>query len=303
MLIVGIDENGLGPRLGPLIATSVMLDVADYARERLRRIGARVGIADSKATSGFGQMAQAEGLALALIEQLHGCVPSSVDQLLSLVSLEGLPALRAPCPRASYAQCWSHDVALPAFGGDIAHGHKQLARLAKHGVRAIAARSIVACARVVNSERQRLGSRTSIDLSLFERLVLAARALAEQDLSIVLGMVGGIRDYERYFEHFSGRDVSLVGRARGSATYTICGIGRLSFEVDADDRHLPVALASMLGKYVRELSMERQNRFYAQHQRELPRASGYYDAVTTRFIHESRPLRKRLEIAAECFER
>ena len=303
MLLLGVDENGLGPRLGPLIATAVTLELPEYARARLRRIGARVGIGDSKTTSGFGNMAQAEGLALALIERLHGHVPADVDELLACVSLDGVPQLQAGCPSGSFPQCWSRGVRLPAFGGELAAGRKALARLDKHAVHCVAARSVVACARVVNAERKRLGSRTTIDLSLFERLVLSARAPVPGDLEVVLGMVGGIRDYERYFERLAGRQVRLLARSRGIATYAVEGVGRLSFEVDADDRHLPVAMASMLGKYLRELCMERQNRFYAEHLRELPRASGYYDQVTARFIRESRALRKRLVIASECFER
>ena len=67
MLIVGVDENGLGPRLGPLVATAVALDASarGYDAARLRRIALRAGIGDSKATSGFGAMANAEGIALA----------------------------------------------------------------------------------------------------------------------------------------------------------------------------------------------------------------------------------------------
>jgi ribonuclease HII len=303
VLAVGVDENGLGPRLGPLIATSITLEVANYERAPLRRLGARIGIADSKQTSGFGQMADAEGLALALVEALHARAPADMDELLAAVSIDGLDVLRAPCPSAAFAQCWSHDVRLPTFGGDIARGRKQLARLAKHGVRCVAARTTVACAGVVNAELSRLGSRTSVDLSLFERLVLEARALAPHDLTIVLGMVGGIRDYERYFDRLKPYAVNALGRTRLATAYQVEGIGTLSFEIDADARHLHVGLASMLGKYVRELCMERQNRFYTQHQADLPRASGYYDPVTRRFIAESRALRRRLAIADECFER
>jgi ribonuclease HII len=303
VLVVGVDENGLGPRLGPLIATAISLDVSVYERARLRRLGARVGIGDSKLTSGFGQMAEAEGLALALVEALHVRVPNDVDELLALISLDDLPALRSPCPTAAFAQCWSSDVRLPAFGGDVARGRKQLARLAKHGVQCVAARTTVACAGVVNAELRRLGSRTSIDLSLFERLLLDASAHTSHDLEIVLGMVGGIRDYARYFDHLSTHEVRLLGRNRGAATYHVTGIGRLSFEIDADDRHLPVAMASMLGKYVRELCMERQNRFYAKQQADLPWPSGYHDPVTKRFIEATRGLRKRLGISNACFER
>jgi ribonuclease HII len=303
VLVVGVDENGLGPRLGPLIATAVTLDVREYERARLCRIATRVGIGDSKQTSAFGQMSEAEGLALAIVEQLHGRVPSDADELVSLIGLDGAEALRAPCPPASAAQCWSIGVRLPAFGGEPQRGHKQLARLAKHGVRCVSARTTVTCAGVLNLQLRALGSRTSVDLALFERLVLDARASVDSDLEIVLGMVGGIRDYPRYFTRLCAHEVSLLERNRQGFSYQVAGVGRLTFEIDADARHVPVGLASMIGKYVRELCMERQNRFYAQHQADLPRFSGYHDPVTRRFVQQSRALRARLAISEDCFER
>ena len=116
-------------------------------------------------------------------------------------------------------------------------------------------------------------------------------------------MVGGIRDYPSYFEHLRGRELFVLEQTAKASRYRSPGLGTFSFEVDADARHLPVALASMVGKYVRELAMERQNRFYASHDAELPRASGYHDPVTRRFVDGSRPLRKRLGIVDSCFER
>jgi ribonuclease HII len=35
---------------------------------------------------------------------------------------------------------------------------------------------------------------------------------------------------------------------------------RLTFEIKADDRYLPVSLASMVSKYIRELLMDRDER-------------------------------------------
>jgi ribonuclease HII len=304
VLLVGVDENGLGPRLGPLIATSIGLSLAHYERERLLRIGLRVGIGDSKQTSAFGQMRAAEGLALAMVEAIHGRVPADMDELLQLIELDGPAQLRAPCPSASAAQCWSEAVLLPAFDGSVEDGRAQLARLRKHGVELSWARSAVTCAGRMNQELARLGSRTSVDLAMFERLVLAAKAAHEpEELTCVLGMVGGIRDYERYFSLIPSDALSASERTKRFVRYQVSGLGSLSFEIDADARHLPVALASMLGKYVRELCMERQNRFYAQHQSDLPRPSGYYDPVTRRFITLSEPLRRRLGIADACFER
>jgi ribonuclease HII len=310
VLLVGVDENGLGPRLGPLIATSVSMEVATYERSRLQRVAARVGIGDSKQTSAFGHMQVAEGLSLAIMETLHGKTPRNVDELLGLLELDGPELLRAACPDGSRAQCWSFDVTLPAFEGDVAEGRTQLARLRKHGVRLHSARSVVTCAGRMNDQLRRLGSRTSVDLAMFERLVLASaradttgRGRPPGELNIVLGMVGGIRDYERYFSLLAPESVSDAQRTKQAVSYRVAGVGSLSFEIDADARHLPVAMASMLGKYVRELSMERQNRFYAHHQPDLPRPSGYYDPVTRRFIEQSRRLRTRLGIVDDCFER
>jgi hypothetical protein len=248
-------------------------------------------------------MAWGESLALAIVEASSGQVPSDVDALWQLVSLHDLVDMRAPCPAGTAAQCWSSALALPAFGGDVARGRAALARLARHGVRITRARSRIACANVLNSERARLGSRVGVDLSLFEQLTLDAREPLTEDLEVVLGMVGGIRDYPSYFDRLKAHVITEVLRDRNASAYRIGGIGTLSFEIDADARHLPVALASMLGKYVRELWMERQNRFYASHDERLPRFSGYHDPVTKRFVTDSAPLRKRLGIVDLCFER
>lgn len=303
MFVCGIDENGLGPRLGPLVATAVVLELPSYDRARLRGIARRAGIDDSKETAGFGQMAAAEGLALAVLERLHGCAPRDADELLAVLALDGLLPLRARCPQASAHQCWSSPVALPAFGGDVEQGRRALARLARHGVSVVRARSAVACVSALREAIAELGSRTTVDLALFERLLLDARAFADAELDAVLGMVGGIRDYPQYFVHLRDRTFEVMRKDERVVRYRGLGLGTLSFEVDADARHLPVALASMLGKYVRELAMERQNRFYAAHDGDLPRPSGYHDPVTRRFVEQSAPLRRRLGIAPSCFER
>jgi hypothetical protein len=49
----------------------------------------------------------------------------------------------------------------------------------------------------------------------------------------------------------------------------------ISFVTEAERRHLPVALASMTAKYLRELLMARMNRFFQQHMPELKPTAGY----------------------------
>jgi len=303
VFVVGLDENGLGPRLGPLVATAVTLESPSYDRAGLRRAGLRVGIGDSKAVSGFGRMARAESIVLALLERLHGACPTEADELLRLVALDGLLPLRAPCPSRAAPQCWSVGISLPVFGGDPEAGHRALDRLERRRVRVRRACSAIACAGVLNGELRDDVSKLVIDLGLFERLILDARRAAGAEVTAYCGMVGGIRRYDGYFRHFDGTSVRVVGTDRARCAYHVDGLGDVVFEVHADDAHLPVALASMLGKYVRELAMERQNRFYRERDPVLPAPSGYHDPVTARFVERSAPLRRRLGIVSDCFER
>jgi ribonuclease HII len=303
MIVVGVDENGLGPRLGPMVVTAVTLRCRSYNAEKVRTKSKRAGIDDSKQSGGFGRMATCESLALALVERVSNVRARNADEFFSAVSLGGMMDLRAPCPRESAPQCWGENLPLPAFGGDLAEGNRMLDELAEIGLRAERVRSEILCARVLNAEFDKDISKLAIDLGAFERLLIDARRAVPGTIDALCGMVGGMRKYTEHFRHFAAGDVTVLAEERGFAAYSVKGIGRVRFEVDADGLHTPVAVASMVGKYVRELAMERQNRFYAKHDAALPSPSGYHDPVTARFVAESEPLRRRLRIDDACFER
>ena len=303
MIVVGVDENGLGPILGPLVTTAVSLGLARYSPERQASIGRALGIDDSKATAGFGQMAVAEGLVLALVERLFRARVSDIDALFECLLLEPPATLQRPCPGGAAAQCWSAPLQLPCFGGDIEQGHRALEGLTRRGILLLHARSAVACTGALNKRLRAGQSRVEVDLELMERLVLDARGVAGDEVRAICGMVGGIRNYTAKLRHFPLPDVTPL-RARGGAlAYQVAGVGHVRFEIDADTRHLPVALASMLGKYVRELWMARQNRFYRTHDDTLDEVSGYHDPVTRRFVEATALLRQRLRVDDACFLR
>ena len=304
MIVVGVDENGLGPVLGPLVTTAVTVEVSRYHPERHGALGRELGIDDSKATSGFGQMALAEGIALAVMERLSGREHRDIDGLLESLLLDGPRELQKPCPAGSLAQCWSAPVALPCFGGDVAAGRAVLRKLERRGVRLVHARSAVACAGTLNTRLRKGQSRVELDLELMELLVIDAHARSlASELRAICGMVGGIRNYPEKMRHFPRRGLTALRAVGGTLAYQVTGIGHVRFEIDADARHLPVALASMVGKYVRELFMERQNRFYRGHDSTLPEVSGYHDPITQAFIAQSAPLRTALGIDDSCFAR
>jgi len=302
---MGVDENGLGPRLGPLVATSVALQMPRYARSALRDRGVALGLTDSKETGGFGRMGFTESVALALVKRGGGELPGSADGFLDSVSPDSRRRLRACCPDAPTAgQCWAVDLPLPAFGGDVSYGEGLLDRLVgRSSLRIVDVQSRIACAGVLNAKLAAGTNKLAVDLELFEDLICAVRARHGTPLLAVCGMVGGIRDYASRLSRFEPSRVRLLAGRRGQRRYTVDGVGEVRFEVDADARHLPVALASIVGKYVREICMRRIGEFYQKGEPALKLASGYHDPVTTRFIDATESLRRRLGIAPDCFRR
>jgi ribonuclease HII len=303
VIIVGVDENGLGPLLGPLVTTAVSLELARYRPEHHANVGRALGIDDSKATAGFGQMALAEGLALALVEALTGVLPTDIDALFDALLLDAPDALRTPCPSGSRPQCWSVSIALPCFGGDLEAGREALRKLHKAGLKPLHLRSAIACTGSLNTRLRKGQSRVEVDLELMERLVIDARAHVAGELRAICGMVGGIRNYIAKMRHLPRLGVRAARAHAPTLAYEVQGVGHVRFEIDADANHLPVALASMVGKYVRELAMERQNRFYRKHDASLDEVSGYHDPVTQRFVVASTALRSSLGIDDACFRR
>jgi ribonuclease HII len=301
MFVVGVDENGLGPLLGALISTAVTVEVPAYDAASLRALGLASGLTDSKKSGGFGRMARCESVALALAESLAGRRIADVDVFLGAISEVGVVSLRAPCPERAGPQCWSEPLALPAYGGSAVEGHALLAGLVEAGVAVRRVRSAIACAGVLNAQLDRGVNKLAVNLAAFERLILDGRARAGEDLLAVCGMIGGIRKYDAHFRHF------VLARAEeqggGVSAWRVPGVGAVRFVVDADDGHLPVALASMVGKYVREVTMERVVRFYRARVPGLPAASGYHDPVTRRFVAGTAGERVALGIVDDCFAR
>ncbi|HEY3237700.1 MAG TPA: hypothetical protein VGJ84_23470, partial [Polyangiaceae bacterium] len=95
----------------------------------------------------------------------------------------------------------------------------------------------------------------------------------------------------------------VVQQSARVSAYRFPGLGDIEFVRDADGRDPLVMLASLAGKYLRELLMARVARYYLGADSDQPRPSGYHDPVTARFVRASAVLRKRRRVPGECFER
>ena len=305
--VLGVDENGLGPRLGPLLVTAVALEAASGAERAATRkpsaaLAARLG--DSKALVKYGGSSLGEAWARAIAARLGRPVPTDPDALLRGFLLDGDAVLRARCPADHERQCWGvEDERFTSDDNAVAQAERDLARLEKRGLQVRAVRVAIVCTERLNDAARRGVSRFQVDLHAMERLVLALRAELGADVTAICGKVGGYDRYGDAFGPLGGRLHVALAEGRERSEYRFPGVGTLAFVRDADDSHLVVSLASLVGKWARDMLMYRIVRYHRETHPDLPDASGYHDPVTAKFVAATALTRKARALPDTCFER
>lgn len=304
---VGIDENGMGPRLGPLVVTSILTEVDDAGAKLVTsrpRGGAAKRIGDSKKLVSFDDSALGEAWARAIATRATGTSPRTPEELLRAIAIDGIDTLQEPCPSHHVGLCWNTDH--ETFTSDdtlVASCTNDLDRLEAKGVRVRRSRVAIVCTKRLNESVSRGLSRFDVDLHTMERLTLDARDEAGDEVYALCGKVGGFDFYAERFGPLAGRLHTMLVEGRARSEYLVPGVGRLAFVRDADDTHLIVGLASLVGKWARDFLMRRVVKFHRVHDDTLTDASGYHDPVTTRFIRASALIRKKERVEPACFER
>jgi ribonuclease HII len=304
---VGIDENGLGPRLGPLIVTAVHARTEGEGHRLVARrprgsLAKRLG--DSKALVSFGDAALGEAWARAVARETSGRDATSPDALVHELSLDDQATLEVRCPRNHKDQCWATEgERFVAEDGLVARVGADLVKLREKGVHVLGATVAIVCTERLNDAVSRGLSRFAVDLHAMERLALHVRERTGEELHVTCGKVGGYDRYESAFGPLAGHLHTTLCEGRAKSEYRFARLGTIAFMRDADAGHLLVCMASLVGKWVREVLMARVTRFHRAYDPSLPEASGYHDPVTTRFIDASLLARRSRDLRDECFER
>jgi ribonuclease HII len=304
--IIGIDEAGYGPNLGPFVMTAVACRVPDALAgadlwqalaPAVRREGDKEGrllVADSKVV-----YSTARGL-LGLERGVFGALWRGA----AAPPLGGLVEWACPGDHDDLrAEAWYRgDSALPvcAAAEDLAaHAARFDAACAAAGVGRWVARSAVVCTPRFNALVDRAGSKGAVLACALGSLLRGGleAAAGDEPVSFLVDKHGGRNAYAAQIQQSLGRG-AVVAREEGMArsAYDVLGLGRgvrLTFQPRAEAEHFCVALASMASKYLRELLMLEFNRFWQGHVPGLKPTAGY-PGDSARFLAEVRAAAARL---------
>jgi len=316
-VVAGIDEAGYGPLLGPLVVSATAFRVPDDAAgadlwerfgpavtRQAPRKSARVQVADSKAMhkGGNGLRVLEENLLPFL--SLLWPQPKSVWELAGCCRNSGLPHI------SGYPWYRERDLDLPRVAN--AERMSECCRTLRAGLTAAGAalcdaRSETLDVAEFNREVRRDGSK-AVPLArrvagLIQQLV---EAFASEGLTLFVDRQGGRKSYSGLLRAvLPGDRIEVVEETALSSEYAVSGGARrvrVRFEARADSLHLPVALASMLSKYTRELQMEMLNDFWRERVAGLVPTAGYYEDGL-RFLSDIEPARAKEGIALEMLVR
>jgi hypothetical protein len=309
VLLIGIDEAGYGPLLGPLCHGYCAIRVPDAgcapdlwtllspAIARHPAPPGAITLDDSKVVH-----AAARGRELMAASVAALLCARDVPRLLHAL-LDDLERGRIECepwglPHDSELRAAAEILAAAAVLSATltAHAARCGASVVAYGARAISARDFnTALAQYENKA----------DLNCARALELVARlvplAQPGEAIHVAVDRLGGRKFYSDCLQpHFPEAFVWVESESADLSAYRVeTGAGgaalRVEFRVDCEQSALPVAAASMAAKLTRELCMERFNAYFCGHMKDLAPTAGYYNDAR-RFLKDTRVLRKNLAI-------
>jgi len=318
-IVAGIDEAGFGPVLGPLVVSTAafempqeLMDVSLWrllggavCRRPARKSG-RIAIDDSKKLYSRQKANALEHLERAVLAVLasRGLVPRDLDALLGAIA----PRCRERMER--YPWYSPAELAIPRCVSTTSvklAGNSLRVTMDRVGVRLAAVRAEPIFVGEFNRHVAATNNKSSMLFDVTSRLLAGLwKAGPPGKLRICVDRHGGRRRYLPALQRvFQGCRFKVIEEADHLSAYRVSGTDReaeIYFLTGGDERHLAVALASMISKYLRELFMELLNCFWAGHISDLAPTAGYYNDGR-RFFQQIAPAIRRLGVSEHLLYR
>ena len=318
-LLVGIDEAGYGPQLGPLVVAATYWSISpelaernlwkvlkqvvvNAAEEQVDYAGSRLPVADSKVVydrhSGLHTL---ERTVLAF-GQASGTAQATVVAWLTSIGAEAPGASSLP-----WYQEIERELPIDPHRSACTGIAERLRRaMAEAGLEC---RKLRAAVVPEDSFNQRLRATRNKSSLVVEQVLHHMRCISELphdgDVYFRIDRLGGRANYREILqEAFPERHLYelMVTPERSRYRLSAENDWDVEFVVDADRDHLPVALASMVAKYTRELMMLAFNNWWRRHSPDLKPTAGYYGDAA-RFLRDIRPLLPSIGLTPSQFAR
>jgi ribonuclease HII len=313
VLLIGIDEAGYGPLLGPLCHGYCAIRVPDseeppclwkMLRPAVARHGKKRGVVidDSKKVYTAGGL---ESLARGVAAFLHCEIEHPAET----------PLYHRLLPQSDRERLeedhWGRtdDCGLRISDCGLDESLAKLrAALGEKGVAVAAVGARALSAKHFNASLAASSNKADVNWTTIAEQLLALAILAREGENIhaVIDRQGGRKFYTGQLSAlFPGAMAWVEKETPNESVYRLEWEGRtvrIVFLVDAETHVFPVALSSMCAKLARELCMARLNAYFRTHAPELRPTAGYYGDAG-RFLRETRELRQKLAIEDHVFVR
>ena len=290
VVLVGIDEAGFGPILGPLVISSSTFSLPNHllmsdlwqvleksVGDKRRRLAGRLLIVDSKKAYSRKQgIRHLERTVLASLKCL-GREPTKLTELIELLCPDCLERLSGyPWYEDTGSCCLSADIADREIASTVLADD-----LASNGMELLELQSccldVAYYNKMVGSVKNKANVLFTATSSLIKR---AYDNFAGDDLQIIVDRQGGRVRYRKNLQRmFPEMELIILRESSSTSSYELQADGkrmRVHFVVGADKRFLPVSLASMVSKYLRELLVANINRYFAGFGTDLKPTAGYW---------------------------
>ncbi len=300
---IGMDEAGYGPNLGPLLISATSWDLPGHPKEidlwklldpvltaTPEKKETRLHVADSKQVYSSTKGIRSLEKSVLVFLNITGHPTDSFHSLWKSLTKDCYPEKDFPP--------WfdQKDISLPLKNSreEIESTAESVSNcLQENGIQLKEMRSDLVLAKRFNDYLDQYGNKgitlTTLSLSLLSKIWDTS-----SPSYIVADKHGGRNRYDEYLSEVI--DDEMIFRIEESREKSIYRIGQteILFQTKAES-HLPVALASMVCKYLRELSMELFNQYWVEYQPDLKPTKGYPQDAR-RFIREIKVIQEKLGI-------